>query len=166
MAEKDTIIKGKLKQSGIFNFNEFYEFAYHWLMEEGYDVNEKKYSEKVEGDAKKIEISWEGSKKVSDYFKYILGVEWQILGLKKTEVMREGKKIKTNTGQIEMRFKAVIVKDYESRWEDNPIFKFLRGVYDRYIIRSRIDEYEDKVVEDLDELIAQCKSFLAIEAQH
>ena len=165
MAEKDTIFKGKIKQEGMFDFKEFYSFAYDWLNGEGYGVAEKAYSEKIAGDAKDIEIEWEAKKKVSDYFRFVIKMSWKILGMKKIKVKRENKEISMNTGVVEIKFSAVLVKDYESRWEDAPIWKFLRGLYDRYIIKSRIDDYGDKLTEDLDELIVQCKSFLAIEGK-
>ena len=165
MAEKDTLFKGKIKQAGVADFKDFYSFAYDWLSNEGYTVNEKVYSEKVAGDAKDIDVSWEAKKKVSDYFAFVIKIDWKILGLKSIEVQRESKKIKTNSGVFELKFSAVLVKDYESRWEDKPIWKFLRGVYDKYIIRSRIDQYEDKLMGELDELMAQCKAYLSIEGK-
>ena len=165
MAEKDTLFKGKIKQAGVADFKDFYSFAYDWLSNEEYTVNEKVYSEKVAGDAKDIDVSWEAKKKVSDYFAFIIKIDWKILGLKSIEVQREGKKIKTNSGVFELKFSAVLVKDYESRWEDKPIWKFLRGVYDKYIIRSRIEQYEGKLMGELDELMAQCKAYLAIEGK-
>jgi len=166
MAEKDSIFKGKVKQAGIFDFKEFYSFLYDWLAGEGYNVVEKTYSEKVAGDAKDIDINWEAKKKVSDYFRFVIKVDWKILGMKKIKVKKEDKEVSMNSGLVELKFNAVLVKDYENKWEDHPFWKFLRGIYDRYIIRSRIDDYEDKLTEETDELIAQCKSFLAIEAKH
>ncbi len=165
MSEKDTMYKGKIKQGGIFHFKDFYSFMYDWIISEGYDLTEKKYSEKVVGDAKEIEIIWQTYKKVSDYFRFQFEIRWIILGMKDVEVQREGKKIKMNSGTLEVSFKAVLEKDYEHRWEDKPMFKFLRGIYDRYIIRNRIDEYEQNVVNELLELIDQSKSFLALEAK-
>jgi hypothetical protein len=90
-------------------------------------------------------------------------VDWMILGLKSVEVQREGKKLKMNSGQVELKIKGVLVKDYEHKWEDRPIWKFLRGVYDRYIVKSRIEDYEDKLKEEVEEFIAQSKAFLVIE---
>ena len=165
MAEKDTIFKGKIKQEGIFDFKGLYKIAYDLLREEGYKVDEKTYSEKITGDSKEIEILWESKKKISDYFKYLIKMHWLILGMKKIKVKRDGKEISTNSGLLEIKFAAVLVKDYESKWEDAPIWKFLRGIYDRYIIKSRIDDYEDRIKEELEELLAQYKSFLAIGAK-
>ena len=165
MAEKDTITKGKIKQAGFFDFKDLYSFVYDLLIHNGYDVNEKNYSEKVAGESKDIDIEWEALKKVSDYFKFQLKLTWKILGLKSVEVQRDGKKVKTNQGVLEIKFSAVLVKDYESRWEEAAIWKFLRGVYDRYVIRDRIEDYEEKILSDLDEIIGQIKSYLAIEGQ-
>ena len=79
------------------------------------------------------------------------------------EVERNGAKIKTNKGRIEIKITGFLEKDYEHRWEVTPISKFLRGIYDRYIIRSRIESYEYKIIEEVDELVAQSKSYLELE---
>ena len=57
MAEKDIIFSSKIKYGGIFSFKDFYRFCYDWLVDEtGLGVVEEKYAEKLEGDAKMIEI--------------------------------------------------------------------------------------------------------------
>ncbi|MDP3026286.1 MAG: hypothetical protein Q8N63_01150 [Nanoarchaeota archaeon] len=163
MAEKDKVISGKIKQKAIFHFKDFYGFTYDWLNGEGYKVVEKSYAEEITGDSKKVEIDWEAKKKISDYFRFVIQIKWMILGLKSVEVQREGKKLKMNSGQVELKITGVLVKDYEHRWEDRPIWKFLRGVYDKYIVKSRIEDYEDKLKEEVEEFIAQTKAFLVIE---
>ncbi len=165
MVEKDNVFATKIKQSGIFDFKDFYRFAYEWLDGEGYDVAEGKYSEKISPGGKEIEIEWEAKRKISDYFRFVAKVRWRITGMKDVEVQKNGEKINMNKGTVEIRSKGVLEKDYEHRWEDNPFLKFLRGVYDRYIIRARIDQYETKLIEEVDEFIGQCKAFLAMEAQ-
>tara|TARA_Y100000310_G_C20626244_1_gene786055 strand:+ start:756 stop:1256 length:501 start_codon:yes stop_codon:yes gene_type:complete len=165
MAEKDTVFSGKFAQKGIFNFKDFYGFAYNWLRGEGYSLTEKKYSEEITGDSKKIEIEWEAKRKISDYFKFTMSIRWIVFGLKNVEIQREGKKLKMNSGQIEVRIKGVLIKDYENRWDDHPFWKFLRGIYDRYIIKSRIDQYEDKLKEEVEEFIAQSKAYLVLEGK-
>lgn len=163
MSEKDIIFKGKIKQTGIFSFKDFYSFIYDWLREENYDVFEKRYIEKVKGDTKDIEITWSAEREISDYFKFIITMDWLILGMKTIEVQKEGKKVKMESAALEIKFRAILVKDYEDRWENQPFWKFMRGFYERYIIKNRIDEYQVKLMEELEETIAQCKSFLALE---
>jgi hypothetical protein len=165
MVEKDKVLAGKMKHTGIFNFSELYEFVYDSCMSENYRVREKKYSEKILGESKTIEIEWIAEKKVSDYFKFNITLRWLITGLKKVEVKKEDSKVTMNSGAVEIVYSAVIIKDYESRWENQAVWKFLRGLYDRYIIRPRIDYYEDKVEDELRELISQIKAFLALEAK-
>ena len=166
MVEKDRVFSGKLKQKGIYDFKEFYEFLYDYLTDENYDVFETKYVEKVEGDAKNIEISWTATREISDYFQFEISAYWIILGMKKVKVKKDNKEISMDSGTLEIKFTATLKKDYENRWESTPFLKFLRGVYDRYIIRSRVSDYEIKLFEEINELIAQSKSFLAIEGQH
>ncbi|MFA5259201.1 MAG: hypothetical protein WC979_07295 [Candidatus Pacearchaeota archaeon] len=166
MSEKDQVFKGKIKQTGIFSFKDFYSFTYDWLKDDGYDVVEKAYSETVSGDSKKVEIKWEATREISDYFKFQIKMDWLILGMKTIEVQKENKKIKMETAAVEIKFTAVLIKDYEDRWENHPFWKFMRGIYEKYIIKVRVDDYQIKLLSELEELINQCKAFLAIEAQH
>lgn len=166
MVEQDTVFSSKVKQTGIFSFKDFYSFVYDWLRDEGYDILEKKYGEKVLGEAKQLEIVWEAEKAISDYFKFMIKVDWAIRGMKSVEVQREDKKIKMDSGEVELKIKGILKKDYENRWENNPFWKFLRGVYEKYIIKSRVEDYSIKLVQETNEFIAQCKSFLAISGQH
>jgi len=163
MVEKDEITKTKIKRSGIFDFKEVYQFVYRWLVEEEYDVDEKKYIEEVTGDSKKVEIGWEANKKITDYFRSQLKFSWRMLGLKTIEVERNGKKEKMNTGTFEVKISGWLHRDYMNTWDNTPVMKFLRGVYDKYIIRGTIERYEEKVFGDLNDLAEQIKAFLTIE---
>ncbi len=166
MVEKDIVFTGKVKQRGIFDFKELYRFCYDWLTDKGYWMIEKKYKEIIKPTGKQVEIEWEATRKISDYFKFELKIDWRILTLTEVEVEREGKKAKINRGYPEVKVQATLLKDYEHRWEHSPFLKFLRGVYDRYIIRGRIEDYEDRIHEEADEFLAQIKAFLAIEGRH
>jgi len=165
MSEKDTIFSGKTKYTGIVDFKELYRFLYDWFTDHGYKIIEKSYNEKTKVDGKEIEIKWDAQKRISDYFKFLIKAEWRTLGLTEVDVQKNGTKLKMNKGYIEIKFSAILEKDYEHRWEDTAFIKFLRGVYDRYIIKGRIDSYEDKLMDEVDEVVVQTKSFLAIEGK-
>lgn len=167
MSEKDTIYSTKVKQSGVFNFKDLYEFGYEWLVDEGYDVTEDKYTEGTSpgGKGKELDIEWSAYRKISDYFRFILKIKWRIMRMTDVEVEKEGTKIKMNKGIAEIKAKAILEKDYEHRWENRPAIKFLRTLYDRYLIRGRIDDYEEKLIIEIDELMAQLKAFLQLEGK-
>ncbi|MBM3247013.1 hypothetical protein FJZ17_00515 [Candidatus Pacearchaeota archaeon] len=163
MAERDNILGAKVKHNGVFDFKETYRILYEWLVSQGYDMNEKTYKEVIgAGGAKELEIEWEAIRKVSDYFRFLLKVDWKIIGMTSVEVEIDGVKQKMNKGQFEIGVKAILIKDYENRWENRPIWKFLRGLYDKYVIKERQDQYEGKLIGEMDEFLAQCKAYLAL----
>ena len=162
MAEKIQEYSGKVKQKGIFHLKKFYNFAYEQLKYQGYDVHEKQYLVEMETQGRKVEIAWVAKKKVSDYFQFEIKIDWIILRMNDMEVMQEGEKIKMQKGEPELKVKGNVIKDYESKW-DTPFLEFVRRIYDDYIIRSRVDEYKDKIIDDSEEFIRKCKEYLTIE---
>ncbi|MEM2956432.1 MAG: hypothetical protein QW041_02585 [Candidatus Pacearchaeota archaeon] len=165
MAEKDKIAESKIKHDGIFDFKDTYRFLFTLATDLEYEVEERVYSEKNSTKGKEIEIEWVAKRKISDYFRFIIKMHWLILGMNDVEVIKEGIKVKTNKGSLEIKFSAYLEKDYENRWEATAFLKFLRGLYDNYIIRGRISDYEDKLVEEMNEMTEQLKAFLVLEAK-
>jgi hypothetical protein len=167
MAEKDTIFSSKMKYNGIVEFPKFYKFCYDWLNDE-VDLNlaEEKYVEKIDGNAKNIDIAWVGTRKMTDYFRFDVKVTFQILGLTQLEIVQEGRKVKANKGSVEIKLKGILVRDYQGKFDVNATRKFFRGVYEKWVIPSRIEEYENKIVGECDEFLSQAKAFLDIEGKH
>jgi len=163
MPELDALIKTKVKHSGVFDFKETYRILFEWLMDAGYDVNEKSYKENIgAGGAKEIEVEWVAVRKVSDYFRFMIKAKWHIIGMTSVEVEIDGVKQKMNKGQFELEISSVLIKDYEARWENKPFWKFLRTLYDKYLIKERVEQYEGKLIGEMEEFVAQCKSFLSL----
>ncbi|MAG01749.1 hypothetical protein CMI42_00260 [Candidatus Pacearchaeota archaeon] len=165
MAEKDSVYKGKIKQSGIFNFKDFYEFLYVTIVDFGYDLHEARYLEKTKGDSKEVEIGWVATSDLSNYFGIEIKIDWIILGMKKVQVKKNGQEVSMDSGTLEVTFSASLMKDVNGEWE-NMFFKRLREIYDKYIIKERIKGYEDRVFEEVSEFIEQAKSFLTLEGLH
>lgn len=170
MAEKDTIFQTKLKAKNcFFNYPSYYKFCYDWLMNEiGLNsFTEKGYSEKISGDSKEIDIKWEGSKKITDYFQMDVKVTFKILAMKKVEVVKDGvKKVVDNAASNEVAIKGLLVHDFQGKFEKTAWGKFIRGIYERWIIPERVDEMEGKVFGDLDEFTGQIKAYLALEGNN
>jgi hypothetical protein len=166
MAEKDTKFSSKVKYNGIVDFPAFYKFCYDWLDQEvNLDLSEEKYSEKIEGDAKNIDVAWVGQRRLTDYFRFDVKVEFRILGLTKLEIVQDGRKIKTNKGSVEVKMKGILVRDYQGKFDVNASRKFMRSIYEKWVIPARIEEYENKIIGDCDEFLSQAKAFLDIEGK-
>lgn len=166
MAEKDKIFSSKLKYGGIFDFSNFYKFCYEWLAdEEGMTVVEEKYVEKLSGDSKDIDIEWVASKKITDYFKFEIKVKFRILRLTKIEIVQGGAKVKTNDGSVELSLSGTLIKDYEGKFESTAFKKFLRGIYEKWVIPSGVKQIEDKLASICDDFLSQAKAYLALEGK-
>jgi hypothetical protein len=168
MAEKDKVYKGKVKQSGIFDFKAFYDFLYDNLMDSHYDVFEKKYGEIKKGEAKNLDIEWGATKPmgrgVSKYFLGVITVRYTVLGLQKVKVKRGDEEVSMDSATLELDFMADLIKDPENKW-NSPFYKFLRNLYEKYIIKSRIEDYEMEIYQDIMEVINAVKAYLAIEGR-
>ena len=167
MAEKETIFSSTIKYVGIFLFKDFYKFCYDWITEEtGMDpFSEVKYEEKLKGDEKELIIKWEGQKKLTDYFRFDTKIKFTIRKLKNIEIMQNGKKINTNEGSIKLKTEGILVRDYKGKFEMSGFNKFLRSIYEKWVISSRIEEYEGKIAEDCDEFLSQAKAYLDLEGK-
>jgi hypothetical protein len=162
MAEKEEIIKEKMAHSGVFGFSDFYKYAHSWLKDEDYGVAEEKYTEKVSGNERDISIEWKVTKQISDYLKTGWKIEFEVEKLTDVEVEIDGKKKKMNKGKVNIEIKAAIFKDPESKWESSPFNRFLRDIYNKYIIPKRLEDVEQRVISDVQEYKDALKSFLEL----
>ena len=166
MSEKETIFSSKIKYNGVFSFTEFYKFCYEWLSDEtGLSIHEDKYGEKLMGDSKEIEVEWTGEKKMTDYFKFEAKITIKVKDLTKVEANQGGAKVQMNKGSVEVGIKGNLVRDYEGKFETTAFKKFLRSIYEKWVIASRIEHYEDKIIGSCDEFLSQAKAYLDLEGK-
>ncbi|MEX0920132.1 MAG: hypothetical protein WDZ69_00945 [Candidatus Pacearchaeota archaeon] len=167
MAEKETIFSSTMKYEGVFSFRDFYKFCYEWVIEETRldPFSEEKYEEKIKGNEKDVVIEWVGKKKFTDYFMMDMKIKFEIKPLKEVEIVQGGAKIKTNQGNTKITVKGDLVRDYEGKFEMSAFNKFLRSIYEKWVIKSRIEEYEGKVAKHCDDFLGQAKAYLDLEGK-
>lgn len=165
--EKDNIFSSKIKSTGFFNFADLYKFCYDWISSElkYTTIAEETYKEKISGDAKNIEVEWACTKEVTDYFKFEIKAVFRILNMTEVEITKNGTKIKMNKGSVELSVKGNLMKDYKGRFDRTAFKKFWRDIYQKWVIPSRIDEYETKLAGECEELLNQAKAFLDLEGK-
>ena len=168
MPEKDKVFSSKVKYNGVVDFAEFYKFCYEWLRDDlGFTIfSENKYAEKLSGDSKNIEIEWVFSKNLTDYFKLEAKAAFRILGLTNIEIPIEGgKKVKTNKGSVEINLTGSLVRDQKGKFEKTGFLKFLRAIYEKAVIPSRVEEFQEKIIIYCNNFLSQAKAFLDLEGK-
>ncbi len=162
MAEKDLVLKERVEHSGLFDFSGLYSYVHAWLKEENFGINEDKYSEKVSGNKRDLLIEWKATKKLSDYFKLEIAVKFEISEMTEVEAEIDGEKKKMNKGKASIELKGTVIKDYDGKWETSAFSKFMRDVYNKYVIPSRVYEINNMVEGNVRKLKDQIKAYLEL----
>lgn len=145
--KRDIFVDAEMKFTGYtFDFLEVYTHAKDWIEWKGYSLTEKKYKEVVSpGDSKNYHIIWEISKKIDNYTKYLIILEWQLIAIKDVETVFHGKKTKAQNGEINVKVSAYMVLDYDEQWEEHALLKFFKGFYERFLYAGTIKRNEDEL---------------------
>ena len=166
MVERDTILKEVVKFVGISDFKGAYEYAHEWLKSEGFNIIEDKYTEKVSGDSKDIEVKWNADKRITDYFKIRLEILWEIYGMTDVEVEIDGKRKKMNKfGEISLKIKGILERDWNNQWTSKPSHKFFKDLYYKFIIPGRIESKQIEVQEMVQRFNSEMKAYFDLTAK-
>lgn len=162
MTEKEVVAKElKIKQKAVFDMGELYQVMFRWFSQHNYDFQEKQYMEKKNPDGgKNLEIKWIATRKINDYVKYQIDIIFKMVNLVEVEVEVDGRKTNKHKANSEIEFNATLMKNYENKWDKNAFLRFIREVYDMYIIRSRMEDYKAELYSEIYELIDEVKAFL------
>jgi len=136
MVEVDYVIPPEITLSyeGDLDLKELYVLVKSWLKDRGFFLIEKEH----EGTLEKFKSKWDAEKKVDDYAKYVIKVTIEANKLKQISIKNKN----LYNGEFNVAFESFIQKDYEDRLEKKPLLKFFRGVYGKYVERSREENYE------------------------
>jgi hypothetical protein len=163
----------KVKYKDVFEFKSFYEELWEWCKEHGWkdweqdqDNFERFYGERVTtGGIKEIWIRWRAYKpaegtplfkqnkgelneKEVGYLNYYLDIDFHILGLGSAEIVKDGKKIKTDKGEIEVSIKAFIEKNYEYEFEKHMLLKQIVDVFTDRIYKRKLEERKKELYQE------------------
>lgn len=162
MAERKTLIdEDELHYEGLFNYLDFYTLINNYITMKGYDKTEVKNEEIVTPDGKTINLLLLGIYYIpSDYVRKVLKMEIKVSELKTVETEVDKVKVQINQGKIHIKFSAIMDSDYEGRWDQKSIYRFLRTLFEHYVYRKEMKEYEDEIISDMLELREKIGEYL------
>jgi len=165
------VVKGKLipipslkiKYKDVFDLKEFYKALREWCLEyewgsqnegsdqwgeskEGGDKWESYYGERVSsGGAKEIFIWWRLFKPAKDarYVNYFLDMDFHIIGLMPTEVVKDGMKIKANKGEIELKIRGNVQLEYTAKFEEHAVLKHVEKLFTKRIYTAHTEHEKE-----------------------
>lgn len=160
MVQKDFIVKNsKIEYEGTFCFDDLYKHIKTWLARRGYGMQESGYKE-VKGETRNIKISVDAMKEVSDYVMFAIELNIKLDNLK--EVKKKGDKKIWHQGRVIIAFNALTVKDFENKWSKSGFTIFLREAYDKFVVGSKLKQFEKNLEEDVYKFTNEIKSFLKL----
>lgn len=153
------------KKHGIVDFNGLIAAIPQWFRTQGYDFLEKGRSEKSTSTGKYIESNWVGFKEVSSYVKYTLKVNLWVRDLTDVAVEKHGKTLKLQRGRVELDIKSEMEKNYKKDGRqtfntDKKSQEILRVFYERYIFKSQLTTFEDKLLFEYQDFIKELQKHL------
>ena len=161
MAERRLVIDHmKLSYEGLFDLHELYSLINQWLKDKGFDLREARNQEHVKPGGKFIELELLPWKKITDYARHVIRVNIKVLNLKDAVIEEDQKRVKLNTGMINIVMDGYLDTDYEDRWESRPFYFFIRTLFDKFIYRTYSTQYEELLVENVLQLHSTIKAFL------
>lgn len=156
-----------VRYRGLFDYDGLYNVMVQWIKARGYWFHERAYKHKVPTAlGAEQEIEWDAEKKITDYYKFTIGIKWHLWEITEVEVVKEGvKKVLTNA-RLEIKINGNLEIDWERRMGSSTFWTIVSDWYHKYIIRREIETiWYDTMYYRLQRLHKLVKDFLDMEAK-
>ena len=161
--EQDYIVRDLvIEQEAVINVNELYNRMKKWFLQRGYFYIEKEHHNKNIDNKHQFKIKMESGLKVDDYNRFFIKVTISGKNLDKTKLKNKD----AVKGKISVAFESWITRDYEERWENRPVAKFFRTIYDKFVLGDKSERYSKELKDQTYLLYDEVKTFLGLEKFH
>ena len=161
MSEKKLYLDGlELNYEGLFDINALLKAIDGIIKDRGYVKGEKRREEMIKAEGREFSMELRPVKKKTDYFVLMVKMRIHITNMTDVEVEKDDVRTMMNKGNISIIFDAWTTTDYELRWEQKPLFYFLRNLFERAIYKFHTDRYSDELIDDTHFFYNNIKAFL------
>jgi len=98
----------------------------------------------------------------SKYYKWEMNISGHIILLRSVEVMKDGKKFKTNWGEIEIIIDSWVITDYESGWANHLFLKHISDVFRSRLFKKKIVSLRDQLYRETYRFREAIKDYLEV----
>ncbi|MBS3132414.1 hypothetical protein J4212_08330 [Candidatus Woesearchaeota archaeon] len=174
----------RIKYKDVFSLKNLYIMMHELLMEEGWvglgtggnvkgyemhaDIetlySENVYQKGVHSGGKEMWVWWRTHKigigEFSGYFEKRMDIDWHLSYGQDVEAIHQGKKVKVQSGELEMFFRGEILGDKDGTWGRHPVLKHFQDIYEKRIMSQDIDKMEKDLWRDIYRISSKMKAFL------
>ncbi|MFH1917319.1 MAG: hypothetical protein ABIJ21_08720 [Nanoarchaeota archaeon] len=120
-----------VKFKGLYDYTGLYQFMRAWFQKNQYLLQEDRYKDKAfTALGTEIEPKWSAERKINEYIKYQISVEFHIWEGKDVEITENGKKKLMTTGRMTINISSTVLLDYAKIYEGKGKFiNFIGEVY-------------------------------------
>ncbi|MBS3165357.1 hypothetical protein J4439_08060 [Candidatus Woesearchaeota archaeon] len=141
---------------GVFHYKYLYMAAYDWITEHGWrayeedDKVETLYAEDHDARGRKVWIWWRLQKGGdSSYYHYFLDVNFLGLGVTDVEVVKDGKKVHAQKGELDIIIRPWIEVDYGGRWAKHWLLKNFNDLFQKRVFKGDIEQREVEMLREV-----------------
>lgn len=159
MERRLVVAPRKIVYEGYFSAKEVYRTIQEFLLEKGYDIDEKRNEEYVRPQGKQTLWISENPLKINDYVQYVINIVLIKENLKDKTIEIEGKKRNTQHGKITITIRGFLETDYERRWENKAWRWYLRIMVDKYFLKTKLHDEAEQLKDHLEGLGKMLKDY-------
>ncbi len=167
----------RIKHKDVFHMKNLYIMMYEWLVEQGWSERDEEFpeisylqNEAAQGGTE-LWIFWRCEKDpfkgraphgYSKFFKWRIRVDFHVILLKDIEVMHQGQKYKTNSGEVEMKIWAEQHLDPEGDWDKHPFLRNWINIFRGRLLKEEAETLKLELYREAYRLQDAVKTYLKL----
>lgn len=169
--EKIRAAQFRIKYKDFFHMKHLYTMMYEWLVEEGWSNRDYFFGETLylqiehQRAGNELWIWWRCEKMPEgvsgySYWKFKLRIDFHVILLKDTEIIKDGKKHATNWGEVEVKIWADVITDPTKEWEKHWFLKHFNDLFRGRYLKEQTEKYKIEVYREAYRFQEAIKAFL------
>ncbi|MEK6903541.1 MAG: hypothetical protein AABW64_02760 [Nanoarchaeota archaeon] len=154
-----------IKYTGVYDIQQLLSAITNWFGQRNYLRMDEEHTEKVGASGNELKVIMAAVRKVSWYVQFMIKIDIEVMRNIDVLVAKNEDKEKQQHGEIDVRIKALINKNYKNTFKDKSTSKFqefLRRIYERFIIPGTLKKYRRKLAGETESLIDEVKRTLGV----
>jgi len=165
LTDQFSVIDNRLliRYKGVFDFEGLYRMMHAWLINKRFLFHEDRYKDKVATPfGNELEIDWKAEKKVTEYIKEYIIINFHLWDFSEVEIIKDGKKVKMTKSRMEIWFDAKLEMDYTQKFQGKGKFAEKLGEFyqNKVLYWEWRIKYADALTYSMYDLHAKVKKYL------